>query len=673
MEWWRDARFGLFIHWGLYSIPAGKWGGRTDHGEWIRDSAQIELPEYEPLLARFDPVKFDAEAWASAAQAAGMRYVVITSKHHDGFALYDSNLTTWDVASTPFRRDILRELADACARHDLRFCTYHSIMDWHHPDYLPRRPWEKRPVGDARFERYEIYLHGQVSEIVERYHPAVMWFDGEWESTWTHERGVRLFDLCRKLDARMIVNNRVDVNRSGMGGFSRDPETRGDFATPEQEIPATGLPGVDWETCMTMNDHWGWNAADPNWKSSRELVRNLCDIASKGGNFLLNVGPTALGEFPPQALERLADLGAWMKQNGESIRGTSASPFETLSFGRCTTRVHGDSTTLYLMVFDPPAPSANGRIELDGLANDVRSAAWLGEPARKLRAERSQGGVAIELGSLPAGETPVIALEISGRPQVHRAPVIEASSDIFVEPLQVRLIGNVGRAVLRYTLDGSEPRASSPAYTGPFLVAEDCTLRARSFEGSRAMSAIRERSFKKVEPKAAFAPLGRRPGLIVARYPGSFDVLPDFKTLEPAARYMVRELALPPGPVEENVARRFEGLVELPRAGVWRFALRSDDGSKLYIDEDCVIDNDGLHGSVEKQADVALARGAHKLAVEWFNKTGGADLTLRAGLAGDALLPLAREALGHDVPVGDGEPSAEERTEAPGDRAREPR
>ncbi|MGH7151985.1 MAG: alpha-L-fucosidase, partial [Planctomycetota bacterium] len=251
MDWWREARFGLFLHWGLYAIPGGEWKDATGHGEWIRDTARIPLEVYERLLPKFDPVGFDADAWARAARAAGMRYVVITSKHHDGFCLFDSEETEWDVASTPFGRDILGELAEACRRHGLRFCTYHSIMDWHHPDYLPRRTWETRAADGADFDRFERYLHSQVREIVERYHPAVMWFDGEWEPTWTHERGLRLFRLCRSLDPSMIVNNRVDVHRGGMAGFSRSEEAVGDFATTEQEIPATGLPGVDWETCMT--------------------------------------------------------------------------------------------------------------------------------------------------------------------------------------------------------------------------------------------------------------------------------------------------------------------------------------------------------------------------------------------------------------------------------------
>src|SRR5262249_18007728 len=197
MAWWRDARFGMFIHWGLYAIPAGEWpmpdkDGKSapnvnkDHAEWIRETAQIPVTEDEKLQPQFNPVKFDGDLWAKMAADAGMKYLVITSKHHDGFCTFDSKWTDWDVMDTPFHRDILAELSAACARHGVRFCTYHSIMDWHHPDYLPRRSWEKtmRPADGADFAKFEQYLHHEVEEVVTKYHPGVMWFDGEWESPW---------------------------------------------------------------------------------------------------------------------------------------------------------------------------------------------------------------------------------------------------------------------------------------------------------------------------------------------------------------------------------------------------------------------------------------------------------------------------------------------------------
>jgi alpha-L-fucosidase len=237
MEWWREARFGMFIHWGLYSIPAGEWQGQTGHGEWIRDTAQIPIAQYDQFVGQFKPVKFNADQWVRIAKDAGAKYIVITTKHHDGFCLFDSKFTDYDMMSTPFKRDIMKELAEACRREGLRICWYHSIMDWHHPDYLPRRGWEKRPSDGADFNRYVSYLKNQVRELLTNYGDiGVMWFDGEWENTWNHERGQDLYDFVRSLQPNVIVNNRIDKGRGGMGGMS-DAGFAGDYGTPEQESP----------------------------------------------------------------------------------------------------------------------------------------------------------------------------------------------------------------------------------------------------------------------------------------------------------------------------------------------------------------------------------------------------------------------------------------------------
>ncbi len=694
MGWWRDARFGMFIHWGLYSIPAGTWpegdpNARHDHAEWIRESAHIPVAEYEKLQPRFDPEKFDADLWARMAADAGMKYLVITSKHHDGFDLFDSKWSEWDLGGTPFKnRDVLKELSEACTRHGVRFCTYHSIMDWHHPDYLPRRGWEKatRPEGNADYAKFEEYLHHQVEEVVTRYHPGVMWFDGEWESTWNHERGLRLFELCRKLDPTMIVNNRVDVNRGGMGGFSTSKEAVGDFATPEQEIPATGVPGLDWETCMTMNDHWGFNAADTNWKTTEDLVRKLADIASKGGNFLLNIGPRSDGTFPPEAVQRLAEIGAWMKVNGESIHGTTASPFDALAFGRCTVKApaekprvaevfqggsrleqgfaflrsvgpndgdapiegsteleatKGETWKLYLHVFDWPK---DRRLVLPGLGNEIGRSYLLAQPSQDLTCKRQDSDVWIAVAeTAPDPIDTVVALEIRGAPVVYKAPKIEAASDIFVKPLEVKLVASAKDLEIRYTTDGTEPTAASKSYREPIVVTSTTTVRARSYYGGSAVSTISTARFESANLKPAIEGAAEHPDALflikAQRLSGDWDKLPDKDAFAAKGVDMDLEPGIVSAPKGEHVALDISACIDIDNSDVYVFELTSDDGSKLWIDQELVVDNDGLHSAISKRGRIGLASGVHWLRLGWFNETGDSVLSLKSGPVGGGLEP----------------------------------
>jgi alpha-L-fucosidase len=381
MDWWRDARFGMFIHWGLYAVPAGTYKGeRIDGiGEWIMNSAKIPVEEYEKFAPQFNPIGFNADQWVRLARNAGMKYIVITSKHHDGFALWDSRVTDWDIMdATPFKRDILQELAQACKKHGVKLCFYHSIMDWHHPDaQAPFYPnYNDTSKSNPNFDRYvDSYLKPQLAELLTHYGPiGVLWFDGEWIKDWTEPKGKDLYAYVRSLQPSILVNNRVGKGRKGMEGLSQGDEYAGDFGTPEQQVPPEGLPGVDWETCMTMNDTWGYKSYDENWKSSEELIRTLADVASKGGNFLLNVGPMPEGLIPPVSEQRLQEMGKWMAVNGESIHGTTASVIGRPGWGRCT--VQGNK--LYLHVFNWPAdgalrvPAVEGQVEKAYLLADKK-------------------------------------------------------------------------------------------------------------------------------------------------------------------------------------------------------------------------------------------------------------------------------------------------------------
>ena len=409
----------MFIHWGLYAVPAGEWKGEKINGigEWIMERADIPVSEYEPLAQQFNPVKFDAEEFVGIAKNAGMKYIVITSKHHDGFCLWDSKVTEYDIIdATPFKRDILMELSKACKKQGIKLCFYHSIMDWHHPD--AQRPfypnYNDKEKSNPNFARYaENYMKPQIKELIKNYGPlGVMWFDGEWIKDWTEPQGKDLYNYVRALQPNILINNRVGKGRKGMEGLNKsDQEYAGDFGTPEQQIPATGLPGVDWESCMTMNDTWGYKSYDHNWKSSEVLIQNLADIASKGGNFLLNVGPTAEGLIPEASVERLAAMGEWMKVNSESIYGTTASPFGKLPWGRCTAK----DSKLYLHVFDWPT---NGNLEVTGITKGINKAYLLADKKRAKLSVRRKSVDKIVVGvpsNAPDKINTVVVLEIKDK------------------------------------------------------------------------------------------------------------------------------------------------------------------------------------------------------------------------------------------------------------------
>ena len=633
LRWWRDARFGMFIHWGLYAVPGGVWNGAPVQGagEWLLTNARIDPPQYEPLLGQFNPVDFDAKAWVDVAADAGMRYIVITSKHHDGFCLWPSELTTWDVESTPFKRDILGELAAACEARGIRFCLYHSIMDWHHPDYLPRRPWDSRPATGAQWSRYTDYMKGQLKELLSRYPTlGLLWFDGEWESTWTHEQGRELYDWLRTIKPSLIINNRVDTGRSGMAGLTRDGEYRGDYGTPEQEIPATGLPeNVDWETCMTMNDTWGFKVHDHNWKSAETMIRMLVDIASKGGNFLLNVGPDDRGRIPQPSVERLRAMGRWTRVNGDAIYGTSASPFPQLPWGRCTRRALPDGgTRLYLCIFDWPG---DGRLNVPGLLNSPRRASILGAHGggRALPVSRQDEGVLITLaGPAPDPACTVVALDVDGAPDVAIPPTIDAESELFTERLEVTISPGSARSETRYTLDGSDPVAASPKVSGPVTLEATATVKARTFVEGRGVTPVTARAFKKVKPSPAQAPgAAVKPG-VVAGAAAADGVRRTSDIPAATTTSVVPTLTLDVRPRDEHFGVVYTGLIDVPANGVWRFTLESDDGSVLVIDDAVVVEHDGPHGTTSRQGQAVLAKGLHPFRLAYFNGTGQRALRL---------------------------------------------
>ncbi|QEE30287.1 alpha-L-fucosidase [Terriglobus albidus] len=327
MAWWREARFGMFIHWGLYAVPAGEWHGqRTTHiGEWIMNDLSIPVADYKQFATNFNPTGFSAHDIVALAKDAGMKYIVITSKHHDGFAMFDSKTDPFNiVAATPFKKDPLRELAEECHKAGIRLGFYYSqAQDWTAPGGAAavRGTHNKEtghwdPAQDGSFDDYlKTKAIPQIKELLSNYKtaPDIIWFDTP-TSRMTPERAAEVVKVLNQYP-KLIWNNRLG------GGY------KGDTETPEQYIPAQGYPGRDWESCMTINDTWGYKSFDTNFKSTETLLRNLIDITSKGGNYLLNIGPDAQGKVPEPEVERLHAMGKWLAVNGEAVYGAKATLF----------------------------------------------------------------------------------------------------------------------------------------------------------------------------------------------------------------------------------------------------------------------------------------------------------------------------------------------------------
>jgi len=401
MKWWREARFGMFIHWGLYAVPEGTWNGaRTPSiGEWIMHDLKIPVADYAALTHQFDPVQFNANKWVSIAKAAGMKYIVMTAKHHEGFAMFHSLTDPFNIYdATPFKRDPIMEMSEACKKQGLKFGVYYSqAQDWHHAGGAAYGGhWDPAAQDGDLHEYVKKVAAPQVKELLTRYKPAVLWWDTSVEMS---PEDIRELTEAFGADPGLIANNRL-----GNG-------IPGDTETPEQYVPATGYPGKDWETCMTMNDTWGYKSFDTNFKSTELLLHNLIDIASKGGNYLLNVGPEPTGIIPAPEVQRLASMGEWLTKNGESIYGSSASPYKRLLFdGRCTVK----ENKLFLNVFTWPTSG----LVLSGLKTQVKGARVLAT-GRKLKVKRvSEGTWSIEK---PAKLDPIstaVELVLAGRPVV---------------------------------------------------------------------------------------------------------------------------------------------------------------------------------------------------------------------------------------------------------------
>ena len=373
-QWWVHDRFGMFIHWGLYALPA--------RHEWVKNRERITDEAYQTYFDHFNPDLYDPKAWARAAKEAGMKYFVVTTKHHEGFCLWDSKYTDYKATNTPCRKDLLRPMVEAFREEGLRVGFYHSLIDWHHPEFPVDRFHPMRDNAEFRekakdrdVRKYAEYLHAQVRELLTKFGRIDVLFldfsypgeDGKGREDWQSEKLVK---MIRELQPHILINDRADLLDTDWGW---------DFRTPEQvvvrEWPKVDGQRVLWETCQTFSGSWGYHRDEATWKSVEQLVQMLIDTVSKGGNLLLNVGPTARGEFDERAMDRLAGIGTWMRQHGRSIYGCTQAPKEFKAPQDCRLTYNPDTKRLYVHLFAWPFRA----LHLDGLAGKVEYAQLLND------------------------------------------------------------------------------------------------------------------------------------------------------------------------------------------------------------------------------------------------------------------------------------------------------
>lgn len=444
MKWWREARFGMFIHWGLYAIPAGEWNGKPIEGigEWIMKRATIPAAQYRELAKQFNPVKFNAHDFVATAKNAGMKYIAITSKHHDGFAMFKSNASKYNIVdATPYGKDVIKALTEECQKQGLKMCFYYSqSRDWNEPNGLDN-DWDF--PKERNFQKYlDEKVKPQLTELLTNYGPiGLIWFDTPMDIS--KEQAQSLKDLVRRHQPECIISGRLG------GGVETDYMSTGDNV-----IPATVTPG-DWEVPATLNNTWGFKKNDHEWKSPEALTSLLFDIAAKGGNYLLNVGPTAKGLIPQESVDILGKVGEWMKVNSECIYGTQASPFKTeFKWGNITQK----QGKLYLGIFN--WPTAN--FYLEGLKNKVKKAYLLADKGQKALPVKASYNkktghhrLKIDLPqTAPDKVVSVVVLEIEGAPEVETAICQQADQSILLPGVSGEASKDNKPAELKFTARG---------------------------------------------------------------------------------------------------------------------------------------------------------------------------------------------------------------------------
>jgi alpha-L-fucosidase len=389
----QDMKFGMFVHWGPVSLKGTEIG-------WSR-GREVPVEEYDNLYREFNPVQFDADEWMKILKDAGMKYFIITSRHHDGFSLWPTEYSDYDISATPYKKDVLMEMKNACDKHEILFGTYYSICDWKHPLYPLGSPSGKTKKETGNMEKFIPFIKGQTRELIEKYHSKILWFDGEWEEPWTHEMGLDFYDYLKNLNENILINNRVDKGRKGMEGITISDEFAGDFATPEQQIGRYDIENP-WESCITICRQWAWKPND-ELKSLEECMFTLLKTVGGGGNLLLNVGPMPDGRIEPRQAKRLKEMGNWLKKYGESVYETTGGPYKPNDWLTSTRK--GNAVFIHLLNFK------NNSVELPFPENiQVKNCSLL--KGKRLNFEKSGQTLKIDLSDIEKEMISVLKITI---------------------------------------------------------------------------------------------------------------------------------------------------------------------------------------------------------------------------------------------------------------------
>jgi len=620
-EWYRDAKFGIFIHWGVYSVPA--WRPKGSYAEWywraLHDKSdttwQFHQANYgkDFTYAEFAPLfkaeLFDPDQWATLFRRAGARYVVLTSKHHDGYCLWPSAQSwNWNSVDVGPHRDLLGDLTAAGRKQGLKMGFYYSLYEWFNPLY------------QTDVQRYVAeHMLPQFKDVVTRYKPSIIFADGEWEhpsKVWRSEEFLAWLFNDSPAPDDVVINDRWGSDtRFRHGGY---------FSTEYANIATLKsgrLQKRGWEECRGIGASFGYNRNETveDYQSGDALIRMLIDIVSKGGNLLLDIGPASDGRIPVIMQERLLQIGAWLQTNGEAIYATR--PYRTFGEGEAVRFTRSKNRRFVYAIHTRPLgqtlrlqsvlPKAGTSIRVLG---DTLALPW----------RVQDGALEIDIPDevrLRSAATAAVAFRIEAVPYVE-PPRIRVDKTISEnKPIRVALECATPSADIRYTLDGREPGPDSPQYRKAFKLKRSALLQARAFKDGYLASLVASRELSIVDPK--------RNGVRFRYYEGDWSVLPDFASLQPVRGGKVYEISLKgTGHRGDHFGIEYEAEIEIARGGKYTFFTESDDGSKLFIDGELVVDNDGLHGQREASGRITLQPGRHRLRVQFFEKDGGESLAV---------------------------------------------